>query len=66
MPSPRAAHATVHVGGSDRVYSFGGRHDQFRLSDLHMLQLDTLTWHRLEQTGRTYIHTHVLKLKLRQ
>lgn len=47
-PSPRAAHAVAKIGNV--VYVFGGRHSDYRLNDLHMLNMDTMTWTKHEPT----------------
>ncbi|XP_049769129.1 kelch domain-containing protein 2-like isoform X1 [Schistocerca cancellata] len=41
-PEPRAAHAADRTGS--RLYLFGGRYRGRRMSDLHCLDLDTMTW----------------------
>ncbi|XP_070571070.1 kelch domain-containing protein 2-like isoform X3 [Ptychodera flava] len=41
-PSARAAHAGALLG--NKVFIFGGRHNQCRLNDLYCLNLDTLQW----------------------
>lgn len=47
-PSARAAHSAVRFGC--KVFIFGGRHMNLRLSDLHCLDLSTMTWSgRLEK-----------------
>lgn len=42
FPSARAAHAAAVL--KDKVYIFGGRHDNHRLNDLHSLDMTLLTW----------------------
>lgn len=42
LPSARAAHAAAVM--QDKVYIFGGRHDNCRLNDLHCLDMKTMTW----------------------
>ncbi|KAF8792617.1 Kelch domain-containing protein 2 [Argiope bruennichi] len=42
LPSARAAHAVAVMHG--KVYIFGGRHDVFRMNDLHCLDMTTMSW----------------------
>lgn len=42
LPSARAAHAAAVM--NEKVYIFGGRHDRFRLNDLHCLEMKTMNW----------------------
>ncbi|GFY46298.1 kelch domain-containing protein 1 [Trichonephila inaurata madagascariensis] len=42
LPSARAAHAAAVAQG--KVYIFGGRHDVFRLNDMHCLDMKTMEW----------------------
>jgi len=49
VPSPRAAHAVTKL--DDRVYLFGGRHNNHRLNDLYSLDITTLHWVRIETEG---------------
>ncbi|XP_035223900.1 kelch domain-containing protein 2-like isoform X1 [Stegodyphus dumicola] len=42
FPSARAAHAAAVMNG--KVYIFGGRHDRFRLNDMHCLDMESMKW----------------------
>ncbi|XP_054715371.1 kelch domain-containing protein 2-like [Uloborus diversus] len=42
LPSARAAHAAAVL--KSKVYIFGGRHDRFRLNDLHCLDMEEMSW----------------------
>uniref|UniRef100_A0A8C7QZS1 Transposase Tc1-like domain-containing protein n=1 Tax=Oncorhynchus mykiss TaxID=8022 RepID=A0A8C7QZS1_ONCMY len=44
-PSPRAAHACAKVG--NRGYVFGGRYRDYRLNDLHYIDMDSWEWHEI-------------------
>uniref|UniRef100_A0A8C8CL27 Kelch domain-containing protein 2 n=1 Tax=Oncorhynchus tshawytscha TaxID=74940 RepID=A0A8C8CL27_ONCTS len=44
-PSPRAAHACAKVG--NRGYVFGGRYRDYRLNDLHYIDMDSWEWHEM-------------------
>jgi len=46
IPLPRAAHAAAKIG--NLVYVFGGRNQDKRMKDLHVLNMDTLTWKQLQ------------------
>ncbi|XP_038072124.1 kelch domain-containing protein 2-like [Patiria miniata] len=41
-PCPRAAHAVAVIG--NRGYVFGGRFEDVRMNDLHVLNLDSMEW----------------------
>jgi len=58
-PSPRAAHSVCVVG--TKAYVFGGRHGDFRLNDLHCLDLESLEWSELvADTGRASGVSHIV------
>ncbi|GFS96499.1 kelch domain-containing protein 1 [Nephila pilipes] len=42
LPTARAAHAAAVLKG--KVYIFGGRHDVFRMNDMHCLDMKTMHW----------------------
>ncbi|VDK54456.1 unnamed protein product [Anisakis simplex] len=51
IPSPRAASASVYMEDKRSVLLFGGRHDEIRLCDLYILDMNTLIWSNVEIIG---------------
>ncbi|KAL3082797.1 hypothetical protein niasHS_010599 [Heterodera schachtii] len=49
-PSARAAAASAYSATLNKVFLFGGRHDQTRLNDLFVFDLDQMLWTQIESS----------------
>uniref|UniRef100_A0A914HFE9 Uncharacterized protein n=1 Tax=Globodera rostochiensis TaxID=31243 RepID=A0A914HFE9_GLORO len=47
-PSARAASASAYSAALNKVFLFGGRHDQTRLNDLYVLDLREMIWTQID------------------
>lgn len=50
-PEQRADHASAYISQSKELYIFGGWNGRERLNDLHILNIDTLTWSQPKTGG---------------